>query len=328
MTAQILVILDSAVAGAPSAAGWGLLEAARAAGSPVALVPADAADPDAIARLAATRGADRVLIPRSASPGVPAPAIDALLAAMDVVEPGAVLFEHSVPGRDLAGRLAARRGTALAFDATRISRDPEGVLAHHAPFGGEYLVTSAATYGPLAVTLRAQARPPDPVAPGAGAERAVPEILEVTPSAGRDPEVATKATTPSTSEHPPLRTADVVVAGGRGLGSAEGFELVHDLAGLLGGAVGASRAAVDDGLAPHAAQVGQTGVSVSPRLYIALGISGAIQHRAGMQTSSTIVAINTDPDAPIFDIADYSVVGDAFTVVPALIAALTGKGTP
>ncbi len=320
-TSPVLVLLETTRDGALARSADALLGAAASIGSPVALVVTEPGHAEAAAAAAAERGAQRVLTAEVDGLGetVGTPLVDALAAAASAVHPDAVLVSHSVEGRDVAGRFAARTRAVLAVDAVGVFRDDEGVVARHSVYGGVYDVTSAPTFGPLVVTLRQGA-----VDARATAQPLVSERLEVAPT----PDGVTVESwepAPATSSRPELRGAARVVSGGRGLGSAEKFVLVEQLADVLGAAVGASRAAVDAGYVPYSAQVGQTGVSVSPQLYVALGISGAIQHRAGMQTAKTIVAINKDADAPIFDIADFGVVGDLFTVVPQLIAALEAR---
>ncbi|MFM9876987.1 MAG: electron transfer flavoprotein subunit alpha/FixB family protein [Rhodoglobus sp.] len=320
-SAPVLVLVEVSPSGVvlPSAAG--LLGVAAAIGTPVALVVAPAAVSAAAAQRAAELGATRGLVAdRPAGSPLFAPVVDALAAAVASVSPDTVLISSSTEGRDVAARLAVRVGAALAVDVVSVSRDEEGPVAHHSVYGGAFLVDSAATSGTLVVTVRQ----------GAVEARATPqtpaiETLAVTPSGKRDVEVLEYEAAVSATERPELRGAKTVVSGGRGLGSAENFALVDELAEALGAAVGASRAAVDAGYVPASYQVGQTGVTVSPRLYIAVGISGAIQHRAGMQTAKTIVAINKDADAPIFEIADFGIVGDLFTVVPQLVEAIKAK---
>jgi electron transfer flavoprotein alpha subunit len=227
--------------------------------------------------------------------------------------PALVLMAGTAEGKEIAARLAIKTGSGLLTDAVDLTPGPDGSpVAEQSIFGGATIVHSRVTRGTPIVAMRPHAVAPEP-APGAA---------ELSPVSMEENFAGAKITgrvVAERGERPDLTEATIVVSGGRGTGGAEGFGVIEQLADALGAAVGASRAVTDAGWYPHQFQVGQTGKTVSPQLYMAVGISGAIQHRAGMQTSKTIVAVNKDPEAPIFELADFGVVGDLFKVVPQLL---------
>lgn len=248
----------------------------------------------------------------------------AVLAAglADLVDGYDVVFLPATPdGRDIAGALSALTGRGVLTNATGARWSDDGPVVEMSAFGGKLITESAFSDGRGIITVRPNAVTAVPWQ-GAATQRSVEAAApaRALPPVRRVDRVAEEAAAVSIDD------ARIIVAGGRGVGGPEGFRLVQELAEALGGAVGATRAAVDSGWIPYAQQIGQTGKIVKPQLYLALGISGAIQHKVGMQTSGAIVAVNRDIDAPIASFADLFVVGDLFDVGPALLAALRARG--
>jgi electron transfer flavoprotein alpha subunit len=295
---------------------------AEAAGTQVVGVVAGA-DPTAAAAALAAFAAEVLALAVPAADGhALVPAVAPTLAALVEREAPAFILVGGTPdGRDLAGTLSALLGWGVLTNATGIAWTDGGPLVEMSAFGGRLLTTSAFSADHGIVTVRAGATDAVPLAKG-GTVRAV----SATPTATL-PQVAITGRVVAEAAAAPIEEARVIVAGGRGVGGPDGFGIVQELADALGGAVGATRAAVDSGWIPYSQQIGQTGKIVKPALYVAVGISGAIQHKVGMQTASTIVAINRDPDAPIGEFADMFVIGDLFEVVPAIVAELRARGS-
>jgi electron transfer flavoprotein alpha subunit len=315
--AEVLVLVEHAD-GALKKISAELITAARVLGEPSAVVVGKPGTAEPLVEGLKAAGAAKIYVAESddAENYLITPFVDVLASLAESAGPAGVLLAASADGKEIAGRLAARLGSGLLVDVVEVKESAVGV---HSIFGGAYTVEAEATGDTPVITVRPGAVEAEPAA-GAG------EVVNVEVPA--QAENATKITSrqPAVAgDRPELTEATVVVSGGRGVGSAENFSVVEDLADSLGAAVGASRAAVDSGYYPGQFQVGQTGKTVSPQLYIALGISGAIQHRAGMQTSKTIIAVNKDEEAPIFEIADLGIVGDLFKVAPQLTEAVKAR---
>ncbi|HEX6969641.1 MAG TPA: electron transfer flavoprotein subunit alpha/FixB family protein [Micromonosporaceae bacterium] len=311
--AEVLVVVEATREFGVKKVTLELLTLARELGTPSAVV---LGGPGAAAQLAeklGEYGAQKIYAAESEEIDgyLVAPKAAVLADLVRRVQPAAVLLASSQEGKEIAGRLAVKLDNGILTDVSELAADG---TATQVVFAGSVIVKAKVTRGLPLVTLR-----PNSVTPAPAPATATVEQVEVQVADSDKLVRVVERVAEQKSARPELTEASVVVSGGRGVGSAENFALVEELADLLGGAVGASRAAVDSGFYPHQFQVGQTGKTVAPQLYIALGISGAIQHRAGMQTSKTIVAVNKDSEAPIFELADFGVVGDLFKVVPQAI---------
>ena len=290
---------------------------AKTLGGPVTAVCAAASDPGLAALGAA--GAEQALLASNAAFAryEPMGYASAVAAAVERTKPSVVLFSGSAMGRDLAPRVAARLGVGLASDCVALSTEGGKLSATRPVYAGKATQTVTFRKSPAMVTLR----PKVFAAAETGGAAAQVSALEFPYDAGAV-KARVKEIKAEQGGKVDLTEAEIIVSGGRGLKGPENFHLIENLAEALGATVGASRAVVDAGWRPHADQVGQTGKTVSPKLYVAVAISGAIQHLAGMSSSRCIVAINKDADAPIFKVADYGIVGDAFEIVPALTEAV------
>jgi electron transfer flavoprotein alpha subunit len=306
---EILVVVDHAD-GAVKKPTYEMLTLAARVGEPSAVFIGPKAEGAAVADAVKKYGAGKVYVvdDEELKGYLVAPKAEALQQLVEKTSAGAVLIASSAEGKEVAGRLAVKTGSGLITDAVDVEAGP---VTTQSVFAGSYTVKAKVTQGTPIITVKPNSATPEESA-GAGE---VEEVSVTVSDAAKGASIVASQPRKATGR-PELTEAAIVVSGGRGTGGK--FEPVEDLADVLGAAVGASRAAVDSGWKPHSYQVGQTGKTVSPQLYIAAGISGAIQHRAGMQTSKTIVAVNKDDEAPIFELVDFGVVGDLHTVLPAV----------
>jgi electron transfer flavoprotein alpha subunit len=303
--------------GAPSALGLELLSKARDLGEVTVVYLGEGSD-EAFATLG-DHGATTVLHANAGDRLPSAPLAVALAAKVEEGSPDLILLGQAYTDRDVAGRLGARLGVGILSNASDVRVTGEGVETDHEIFGGSQIATAAMSGGPHIVLARPKSFPALPTS-GGSPSVTVLDLPEVGASEAKVTESHVEE-----REGPQLGDAKVVVSGGRGLGSPEAYELVEKVAKTLGAATGATRAIVDAGWVPYAKQVGQTGKTVKPAIYIAAGISGAMQHLVGMKDAGTIIAINKDPDAPIFSVADLGIVGDVHKVLPKLIEALESR---
>ena len=305
---EVLVVIDH-VDGEVKKPTFELLTLARRLGEPVAVFFGSPDKADAVAEKVKKYGAAKLYVIDDAQIKgfLVAPKAEALQQLAEKSSPAAILLPSSFENKEVAGRLAIKLGSGLITDAVDVQ---EGGVTTQSVFAGNFTVQAKVTQGTPIITVK-----PNSAAPEESEGAAAVEAFAVTISDGAKTAQIVASQPRQSTGRPDLTEAAIVVSGGRGTGG--NFEPVEGFADSLGAAVGASRAAVDSGWMPHAFQVGQTGKTVSPQLYVANGISGAIQHRAGMQTSKTIVAVNKDPEAPIFELVDFGVVGDLHTVLPA-----------
>ncbi|MBG6102665.1 electron transfer flavoprotein subunit alpha/FixB family protein [Micromonospora sp. PSH03] len=307
---EVLVVVEATKEFGVKKVTLEMLTLARELGTPSAVVLGGAGAAEALSGKLGEYGAEKIYAAEGDEIDgyLVAPKATVLAELVKRVQPAAVLLASAQEGKEIAARLAVKLDNGILTDV--VGLDADGTATQVA-FAGSTIVKSKVTKGLPLVTVRPNSVTPAPAA-------ATPAIEQLSVSVTDTDKLATvvERVAEQKGSRPELTEAGVVVSGGRGVGNADNFKLVEELADLLGGAVGASRAAVDSGFYPHQFQVGQTGKTVSPQLYVALGISGAIQHRAGMQTSKTIVAVNKDGEAPIFELADFGVVGDLFKIVP------------